>query len=468
MRRSIFRPGRSTCHSAPKYRPKLEPLERREVPTNFPAGFSEAPVATGLASATAMEFSPDGRLFVCQQTGQLRVIKNGALLPTPFVTVSTTPSGERGLLGVAFHPDFANNGFVYVYYTVPTAPIHNRVSRFTANPTNPDVALPGEQVILELDNLSSQTNHNGGAIHFGLDGKLYIATGENANPPFAQAYRSLHGKMLRVNPDGSIPPDNPFAASTRARREIWANGFRNPFTFAVQPGTGRIYVNDVGSSGTGRREEINELVRKGNYGWPNYQGYTTVPTYVSPVYAYGPGFGGSNCAVTGGTFFNPTSTPYPPSYVGKYFFADLCGSWIFHMDPDASVPSDTVTQFATNITSTTPVDIKTGPDGKLYYVIRGGGGIVRRIDYAPPIPDAPDLGHDAAELTAALTDVNRFTISPTFSAVPLQGTKVARSAEEGLPVTEPEAPTASNRVVMDRRPAKVVTSLDMDLPDLFS
>ena len=175
------------------------------------------------------------------------MVKNGSLLPTPFVTVRTTPTGERGLLGIAFHPDFANNGLVYVYYTVTTAPIHNRVSRFTANPGNPDVALAGsEEVILELDNLSGATNHNGGAIHFGADGKLYIATGENANPPLASRPRSLHGKLLRVKPDGSIPPDNPYAPSVRARKEIWAMGFRNPYTFAVQPGTGRIYVNDVG------------------------------------------------------------------------------------------------------------------------------------------------------------------------------------------------------------------------------
>src|SRR5262245_36406266 len=116
-----FRGGRHYC------RPRLELLEARVVPTDFLAGFSESLVASGITTPTAMEFAPDGRLFVCQQAGPLRVIKNGQLLPTPFVTVNTTNSGERGLLGVTFDPAFASNGYVYVNYTVPTTPVHNRI-----------------------------------------------------------------------------------------------------------------------------------------------------------------------------------------------------------------------------------------------------------------------------------------------------------------------------------------------------
>jgi glucose/arabinose dehydrogenase len=149
----------------------------------LPAGFTETQVGSNLSGApTAMDFAPDGRLFVCLQGGQLRVIENGALLAAPFVTVTTTANGERGLLGVAFDPNFATNHFVYVYYTVSTAPIHNRVSRFTANG---NLAEAGETIVLELDNLSSATNHNGGAIHFGPDNKLYVAVGENANPAYS-------------------------------------------------------------------------------------------------------------------------------------------------------------------------------------------------------------------------------------------------------------------------------------------
>jgi glucose/arabinose dehydrogenase len=174
----------------------------------LPAGFTETQVAAGLSSPTAMAFAPDGRLFVCLQGGQLRVIKNGVLLPTPFVTLSVSSSGERGLLGVAFDPNFASNQFVYVYYTATTPALHNRVSRFTASG---DVALAGsETIILELDNLSAATNHNGGAMHFGEDGKLYIAVGENANGANSQTLANLLGKLLRINPDGTIPADNPF------------------------------------------------------------------------------------------------------------------------------------------------------------------------------------------------------------------------------------------------------------------
>src|SRR5687768_5019459 len=161
----------------------------------LPAGFTEALIASGLASPTAMQFAPDGRLFVAEQGGRLRVIKNGTLLSSPFATVGVDASGERGLLGVAFDPNFASNQFVYIYYTATSPALHNRISRMTANG---DVAVPGsEVVILELDNLSSATNHNGGAIAFGPDGKLYAAVGDNASGANAQSLSTLHGKMLR-------------------------------------------------------------------------------------------------------------------------------------------------------------------------------------------------------------------------------------------------------------------------------
>src|SRR5690242_811582 len=140
--------------------------------TTLPDGFSETTVASGIASPTAMAIAPDGRIFVSSQTGALRVIKNGVLLTNPFLTLSVDSTGERGLLGVAFDPHFNINHFIYIYYTVPTSPAHNRVSRFTANG---DVVVSGsETVLLDLDPLSSAANHNGGAGHFGPDGKLYI------------------------------------------------------------------------------------------------------------------------------------------------------------------------------------------------------------------------------------------------------------------------------------------------------
>ena len=166
-----------------------------------PSGFSEALVAQGLSAPTAMQFAPDGRLFVCEQRGRLRVIKDGVLLPDPFLTLTVNSVGERGLLGVAFDPDFSTNHFVYVYYTATTPTVHNRISRFVANV---DVAVAGsETVIFELDNLSSATNHNGGALAFGPDGKLYAAVGENANTANAQSMNNVLGKMLRINKNGT-------------------------------------------------------------------------------------------------------------------------------------------------------------------------------------------------------------------------------------------------------------------------
>src|SRR5947209_7308270 len=174
----------------------------------LPAGFTEAQFGSNLGgSTTAMAFAPDGRLFICVKTGQLRVIKNGALLAAPFVSLSVDPNGERGLLGVAFDPNFSSNQFVYLYYTTSTSPIHNRISRFTAN--GDVAAASSEAPLMDLENLSA-TNHNGGAIHFGPDGKLYAGVGENANSANAQTLSNRLGKILRINSDGSIPTDNPF------------------------------------------------------------------------------------------------------------------------------------------------------------------------------------------------------------------------------------------------------------------
>ena len=344
----------------------------------LPSGFTESMVAGGISSPTAMSFAPDGRLFVCQQTGQLRVIKNGSLLASPFLTVTVDSAGERGLLGIAFDPNFASNQFVYIYYTVPGAPPHNRVSRFTANG---DVVLAGSELpLLELNNLSSATNHNGGALHFGLDGKLYIAVGENANSANSQTLTNLLGKILRLNSDGTIPNDNPFFnQATGSNRAIWALGLRNPFTFAVQPGSGRSFINDVGQSA---REEINLGVAGSNYGWPTCEGPCTPanPNFRDPLYFYTHATSNTQgCAITGGTFSSTSSLQFPGTYAGKYFFAEFCSGWINYLDPDNPATSNSASVFATGLSS--PVDLQTGPDGSLYYLQRGGTGEVWRIKY---------------------------------------------------------------------------------------
>src|SRR6267142_2762459 len=341
----------------------------------LPTGFTETMIANGLSSPTAMDFAPDGRLFVCLQGGQLRVIKNGSLLATPFVTLTVDSAGERGLLGGTFDPNFSANNFVYVYYTVPGSPAHNRVSRFTASG---DVATPGSEfVLLNLDNLSSAGNHNGGAIHFGPDGKLYIAVGENANGSNSQTLANLLGKVLRINADGTIPTDNPFFNTAGARKEIWALGLRNPFTFAFQPGTTRLFINDVGQS---TWEEIDDGIAGSNYGWPTTEGPTSDPRFRAPLLAYGHGSSSTTgCAIAGGTFYNTATVQFPASYVGKYFFADLCTGWIRVLDPSNNTAAD----FASGISS--PVDLKVAADGSLYYLAIGSSSVFR-IQYSPAIP----------------------------------------------------------------------------------
>lgn len=370
-------------------------------------GFTDAPLATGaVTSPTAMAFAPDGRLFVCQQNGQLRVIKNGALLATPFLSVTVNSNGERGLLGVAFDPGFATNHYVYVYYTATTPTLHNRVSRFTAQG---DVAVAGsERILLELDTLIA-SNHNGGCLRFGLDGKLYIATGDNARTENSQTLANLLGKMLRLNPDGTIPTDNPFyTKATGKNRAIWALGLRNPFSFAIQPGTGKIFINDVGQS---TREEVNLGKAGANYGWPACEGDCSPSnaSYVNPVLSYGHGSGlETGYAITGGAFYNPAVQQYPSLYRGYYFFADYGSGWIRMMDP---AKPGTSQFFAGGILN--PVDLQVGPDGVLYFLCRGDGkvyGIRYSLSQPPSIVQAP------ANQTVNLGSPATFTVVASGSA----------------------------------------------------
>jgi glucose/arabinose dehydrogenase len=339
----------------------------------LPSGFTETQLGSNVgASPTAMAFAPDGRLFVCLQGGQVRVIKDGTLLATPFLSLSVTFAGERGLLGIAFDPNFSSNQFIYLYYTTSSSPVHNRISRFTANG---DVAVAGSETILvDLDNLSSATNHNGGGLHFGPDGKLYAGVGENANSANSQTLSNRLGKILRYNSDGSIPSDNPFFnTATGANRAIWALGLRNPYTFAFQPGTGRMFINDVGQS---TWEEIDDGIAGSNYGWPTCEGACSPANsnFRDPLFQYGHGTSSTTgCAIVGAAFYNPPVNQFPSSYLGKYFFADLCNGWIRLFDPSAG----TASAFASGIA--TPVDLQIGPDGCLYYLAQGNGGQVFRV-----------------------------------------------------------------------------------------
>lgn len=329
----------------------------------LPTGFEETLYAGGLAAPTAMEFAPDGRLFVAEQSGRVRIIKDGVQLPTPFATVSVNSSFEQGLLGVALDPDFATTRYVYVYYT-SLATGHDRVSRLTASLANPDVAESGSEAVI-LDNiLQSVGYHDGGAIHFGVDGKLYVAVGDGGTPSSAQSLGTLAGKLLRIDPaafPAIVPPDNPFVGTPGARGEIWALGLRNPFTFAVDPATGRIHINDVGQN---TWEEINLGSPAANYGWPTCEGSCSTPGFVDPIYAYN--HNGGQAAITGGAFYR--ANQFPVEYVGSYFFADYVNGFVRRLSPDNQAH-----EFAPSAKS--PVDLAIGRDGSLYYLSIFNGSV---------------------------------------------------------------------------------------------
>ncbi|HKO98678.1 MAG TPA: PQQ-dependent sugar dehydrogenase [Pyrinomonadaceae bacterium] len=397
-----------------------------------PSGFTDSLVAAGLSNPTAMALAPDGRIFVCQQGGELRIIKNGVLLPTPFLTVTVDPSGERGLLGVAFDPNFVSNQFVYIYYTATTPTLHNRISRFTAAG---DVAVSGsETIVMELNNLSGATNHNGGALHFGPDSNLYVAVGDNANSANAQSFENLLGKMLRISSSGAIPTDNPFFNTAAGdNRAIWALGLRNPFTFSFQPGVGRMFINDVGQS---TWEEINDGIAGSNYGWAICEGFCNPPnaSFRDPIFAYPND--AQTCAITGGSFYNPPVMQFPNTYLGKYFFADFCGGWIRTLDPAGNVVAD----FATGISL--PVDLKVSGDGSLYYLARGSGS-VNRIGFSSGDNLPPTVSIDSPANGSIVARKATVTIAASAS----DNTGVARVeffVKGALQCTDVSAPYSCN------------------------
>lgn len=390
--------------------------------------FSHVLVANGLTNPTVMLCAPDGRIFVCQQAGAIRVIKNGTLLTTPVLTVPADVSGgaytERGLIGMALDPNFATNNYIYLYYTVAGTPARNRISRFTLNG---DVVVAGsELVILDLDPLTSASNHNGGAMNFGLDGKLYVAIGENATPANSQNMNTYHGKILRINSDGTAPTDNPFFSPTASeqRKRIWALGLRNPFTFDIQPGTGKIFVNDVGQDAW---EEVNDVTTGGkNLGWPTAEGPSTNPAFSNAFYNYShtPTTSDSTgCAITGGTFFNPTLTNYPSSYLGKYFFMDYCNNWINYIDPVTAKR-----RTFSNGVAGAPVAIDFGADGNLYYLSRSNSAVYKIVysgNTEPVIIDQPDdqtvFTSQPATFTVAVTGSAPFTYQWRKNGIDISG-----------------------------------------------
>lgn len=337
----------------------------------LPPGFLAETLATNLNAATALAPASDGRLFLAEQTGRVRVWKDGRLLPAPALTLPVTDYWERGLIGLTLHPDFPRTPHLFVLYVTDRPFVHHVVARFTVGGDEADPA--SEVVLLAGDDQATlggfqPAGHQGGPLRFGPDGRLYVSLGEQTAGEPAQRLDTLQGKILRLNPDGSIPADNPFFRETAGKyRAIYARGVRNAFGLAVQPAAdgGRFFFTDVGGSAF---EEVNELRAGANYGWPHAEGFSPHATFTNPLHAYPPMVGQS---IVGGAFIPTAPTPgqdppWPAKWRGLFLFADYWKHWLKALDPDA--PTNVLT-FARGLNG--PVATEWTAEGSLLVLNRG-------------------------------------------------------------------------------------------------
>lgn len=293
----------------------------------------------------------DGRIFVVMQSGRIEIAENGVLQTTSFLDIRSRvlSGGERGMFSVAFHPQYATNGYFYVCFTEdPSGDI--RVERFTTSATNPEVADPNSsKLIIEIPHPTYE-NHNGGLVTFGPDGMLYIGLGDGGSPSDAagnsQNRNALLGSLLRIDVNAgdpyAIPASNPYAAGG-GRGEVWAKGLRNPWRFSIDEPTQMLHIADVGQNA---REEVNaQLYTAGglNYGWPIMEGMNCYPPGTTgctqtgltlPALDYARA--GGSCSVTGGYVYRGTAID---GLQGHYLYSDYCGGWLrsFRMSGGAVV-----------------------------------------------------------------------------------------------------------------------------------
>ena len=279
--------------------------------------FSLQEVIGNLDFPVPMATAPDGRIFVGElSTGNIRVVIPTPSLPwrlqsAPFATV---PAGNaEGLLGLAVDPDFATNGFVYAFH--PAGASVNRVVQFRATVTNGNTVADNPTPTIILDNIQASSIHNGGVLQFGPDGKLYVFIGDAENPANSQSLTSLSGKILRINPDGSTPADNPFISNANANaKKVFSLGHRNSLGFAFHPHTNDLWQTE---NGPDNNDEINRIVASGNYGWPTVRGISGNPSFRDPILALTP-----SIAPTGITAIREDSI-YPAQYHNNLLFADF-------------------------------------------------------------------------------------------------------------------------------------------------
>jgi glucose/arabinose dehydrogenase/PKD repeat protein len=393
----------------------LAALGLLSIETGAQTGFQiQTNFITGLNRPTAMAFAPDGRLFITEQGGTVRIVTPAnQLLPTPFVTLSgVTNDQERGLLGIAFDPQFTINRYIYLFYT-PGA--FSRLSRITADASNPNVAIAGSLTTLfEYGNFSG--NHRGGDIHFGPDGYLYVALGDAGEPTNSQSVTSFDGKILRLNKaDGSAAPGNPSTFRNTSGQtltpsgiytRIWAIGLRNPYRFSFQDGTGTMRINDVGA---GAFEEVNNGVAGSNYGWPTCEGLCGNANTRNPIYTHVRGVDPlDGCAITGGAW--QSGGMFPGSYANDYFLIDYCRTWVKNLRVD-----DTFSTLPLAIPLDS-ADLKFAPDGSLL-VAGNGSGTISRISYVGAGGNRNPVANGTATPTSGPTPL-AVTFSSTGSSDP--------------------------------------------------
>lgn len=303
---------------------------------------------TNLEIPWSLAFAPDGRLFFTERPGRVRIVQNGQLIPQPALTLADVRHlGEGGLLGMTLHPNFAQNRLVYLAYTALRLDgvAVNRVMRFRE--TNNVLA---EGAVL-LDNIPAATTHNGSRVRFGPDGKLYVTTGDAGNPNLSQTLSSLAGKILRINEDGTTPADNPFGSP------VWTWGHRHPQGIDWHPATGHLWASEHGNIGN---DELNLIVKGGNYGWPVIQGSETRPDMISPVLFFTP-----SIAPSGLSFYGAMRIP---QFRGNVFFTALRGMHVHRvvLDPaDATRPAAAERLFEGRFGRIR--DVIAGSDGYLYF-----------------------------------------------------------------------------------------------------
>ena len=333
-------------------------------------------VRTSLPFPIAVAFAPDGRVFYAERgTGNIQLLGNATTNTTTFYTLSwTDASGERGLLGLALDPDFPNTPYVYAYQTYDdtvNGTIYNRVVRILANGN----AGVSHTVVLRLPPLSGATNHNGGVIAFGPDRKLYAVVGENANPSLSQDPMSPMGKVLRMNTDGSPPPDNPFVGNSSWNPLVFSYGHRNMFGLAFHRTSGRAYVTENGPQDS---DEINLLTAGGNYGWPAVRGIAHAPSYIDPIIAYTPVIVPTNAA------FYTASVP-----AGSYDHL-VFGSFRDGRLRELTLSPDGASVVNESNLATAPegiLDVEMGLDGYLW--VTTPSAIYRLVPVTVPVPSLP-------------------------------------------------------------------------------